>query len=288
MKTLAIISAILCGCGGENVDSGIVTDTYMDQEFCENPEYGGTVSGTPNCNDGICEIPAGSFWMGSTTGRDDECPPRIVELSSFKIDQLEVSRGEYDLCVEDGGCEARPLECGVPSDEWDSSMLPATCVDHAQASTYCEWAGGRLPTEAEWERAGGGDDGVKWAWGNRSPTCDDANFRFVSWYCHTSVIEVGHYPNSISPWGLLDTAGNAWEWTSDYYDSDYYTYADNIDPLGPELCSLSKNQERGECHHRVIRGGAFNTTEDTTTSSERSFAHEDAADDNIGFRCAHL
>jgi len=286
MKPLALGAIILLfGCGGGSQDTSNTTDTSEAPEYCGSAEYGGTVVGVPNCNDGTCEVPAGSFWMGSTTGRYDECPPRLVELSTYKIGKYEVTRGEYDLCVEAEVCEARPSECGAHSHDWDEELLPATCVDYSQASAYCSWSGGRLPTEAEWERAARGDDGVKWSWGNSSPTCSDANFRFVSWYCFTSVIEVGQYPNSESPWGLLDTAGNAWEWTGDYYDHDYYTYAEDIDPMGPELCSLSSNEEDTDCHHRVIRGGAFNTTEDTTTGSARSFAHEDAADENLGFRC---
>ena len=279
------VTFLSIGCGNSGMDTSTPTDSGDTPSFCEEHEYGGAIVGTPNCNDGVCEVAAGSFWMGSTTGHFDECPPRLVELSTYKIGRLEVTRGEYDLCVEAGECEARPSECGVPSVEWDEELLPATCVDYSQASAYCSWAGGRLPTEAEWERAARGDDGAKWAWGNRSPTCSDANFRFVSWYCFTSVIEVGQYPNSESPWGLLDTAGNAWEWTGDYYDHDYYTYAEDIDPTGPELCSLSPSDENTDCHHRVIRGGAFNTTEDTTTGSARSLAHEVATDENLGFRC---
>ena len=109
----------------------------------------------------------------------------------------------------------------------------------------------------------------------------------MSWYCEQSVVEVGTYPQTASAYGLLDTLGNAWEWTADSYDARWYWDADRVDPVEPESCAMSPEADRGDCTHKVIRGGAFNTTEQNTRGSVRSPAEPDRADLNLGFRCAY-
>ena len=90
-----------------------------------------------------------------------------------------------------------------------------------------------------------------------------------------------------SGFGLLDVTGNAWEWTADWFDAGWYRDSVDVDPPSPESCSLDVDGEPGECRYRVLRGGAWNTTQDTTRTTTRSFMAPDLADDNIGFRCAY-
>jgi formylglycine-generating enzyme required for sulfatase activity len=255
-------------------------------------EGSGEVAGDMDCSGGTCFVSAGSAWLGSDIGEPDECPPRLVELSSFSIDQTEVTRGKYADCEDAGSCSEVPEHCDswmeVITEEGELDDLPVVCVDWNNASAYCEWAGGRLPTEAEWEKAARGMDGATWPWGAEAPLCEMTNFKFASWYCFEGVIEVGFYEQSQTAYGLYDTTGNAWEWVSDYYDAHYYDEAPESDPPGPDSdCHRIWGGEAGDCEDRVLRGGAYNTTESTTRGSARSNAAPDIIDLNIGFRCAY-
>jgi formylglycine-generating enzyme required for sulfatase activity len=260
---------------------------------CDTPMEGsGDVVGDVACSGGICTIAGGGAWLGSDLGEPDECPPRVVEISEFSIDQTEVTRGQYAACEESGACSEIPEYC----DYWAESItedadlddLPVICVDWNQADAYCAWVGGRLPTEAEWEKSARGTEGATWPWGEDSPLCEEANFKFASWYCFEGVVEVGFYSHIMTAYGLFDTTGNAWEWVSDYYDAHYYEDAPLTDPSGPESdCHRTWGGEPGDCEDRVLRGGAYNTTESTTRGSARSNASPDIADVNIGFRCAY-
>ena len=229
--------------------------------------------------------------------RPEQCPPRSVELSESAIDEREVSNGEWNACVDAGACVEAPAWCEslVPMQEHDE--LPVVCISWYEASEYCDWVGGRLPSEAEWEKAARGTDGPLWPWGNLAPSCATANFRYVADYCKGGVVQVGTYEFPIdaetqitataSGFGLLDVTGNAWEWTADWFDAGWYRDSVDVDPPSPESCSLDVDGEPGECRYRVLRGGAWNTTQDTTRTTTRSFMAPDLADDNIGFRCAY-
>ncbi len=271
-------------------DTGGDTDVVLPGGWCPVAgDYSGQVVGSVDCQDGVCEVPAGSFWVGSEDGQPDECPPREVELSAFAIDAKEVTRTALEACVDAGVCSPVPAYCDnlFLNHPADAGQLPAVCVTWQQAADYCEWAGGRLPAELEWEKAARGEDGATWAWGAAPPNCGDANFRFVSWYCEVSVVEVGTYTDRTSPYGLWDTVGNAWEWTSDWYDAERYEEMEDQDPPGPLDCRAVVGAESGECTNKVIRGGAFNTTEDTTRGAARSFAAPSVVDPNLAFRCAY-
>jgi formylglycine-generating enzyme required for sulfatase activity len=276
----------------EDTDTGDTGET--DPCLVETP-YTGSAVGSVNCTAGVCEVPAGAFWMGSTAGLENECPPREVTLSAFAIDATEVTRNAYASCVSAEACDAVPTHCDDLFGDWDDDpalgdplLAPLICATWEQAAAYCSFVGGRLPTEAEWEKAARGEQGARWAWGHEPPDCTNSNHRFVSWYCHQSVVEVGSYPDFRTAYGLWDTVGNAWEWVADWYDAEWYRDAGDMDPQGPEAdCRESVGGPATDCTKKVIRGGAFNTTEATTRGATRAFAAPGIVENNFSFRCAY-
>ena len=227
-------------------------------------------------------IPAGSFWMGCNSVVDDECESNEssyheVTLSVYYIDKMEVTRSAYEKCVD---AEA----CTVPSGgsnycNWGKAGKgnnPVNCVNWDQASEYCLWAGKRLPTEAEWEKAARGTDGRKYPWGNETATCDYAvmNDGSNSGCGTSSPWDVcSKSPAGDSPYGLCDMAGNVYEWVSDWYDKDYYDVSPSVDPIGPDSGT-----------YRITRGGSFYG--DGVRASVRNLEWPDAGSGSGGFRCA--
>jgi formylglycine-generating enzyme required for sulfatase activity len=301
---LPLLLCLLVACtrpGLDSADSSAPSDDTAAPDLgdCEIPNPGGgRTLGPKSCTDGVCEVKASEFVMGDANpDRPEQCPARVVELGVFSMDEREISNADWEECVNAGACEEAPSWCEslVPYQEHD--QLPVVCISWYEALDYCEWVGGRLPTEAEWEKAARGTDGPLWPWGNLSPSCATANFRYVADYCKGGVVAVGSYEFPIdaetpisetaSGFGLLDVTGNAWEWTADWFDAGWYRDAEDIDPAGPESCSLDVGGEREECLYKVIRGGAWNTTQDTTRTTSRSFIDPAISDDNISFRCAY-
>ena len=157
----------------------------------------------------LVAIAAGPFTMGSDPRAayppdPDEAPARRAPVASFLISRAPVTNGEYRAFVEATGREA-PAHWPAADD------LPVTYVDRADAEAYCAWAGGRLPTEVEWERAARGGDDRWWPWGDRPPEAPHANFGGTP----GAPSPVGSFPDGASPFGVLDLAGNVWEWTAD-------------------------------------------------------------------------
>jgi formylglycine-generating enzyme required for sulfatase activity len=228
-------------------------------------------------------VPAGQYTMGSEIGEGhrDEWPPHQVDLDRFVVDRTEVTNGAYQQCVEAGACAA-PAEAGSATrDEYyedpEYEAYPVIHVTWQQAQQYCQWRGGRLPTEAEWEATarGPGDQPRQYPWGDLEPDCSLANFGGPGG-CAGDTDEVGRRPAGASPFGALDMAGNVWEWTNDWYDSLYYNTSPEDDPQGPASGS-----------HRVIRGGCWESGVDSLRVSCRNAALPSAAQRNIGFRCAY-
>jgi serine/threonine-protein kinase len=226
-------------------------------------------------------VPAGEFTMGNDAGAPDQRPAHIVYLDSFWIDRTEVTNGMYALCVGAGACTppletrsiTRPDYYGVEH----FTNYPVLFVNWHQAQAYCEWAGRRLPTEAEWEKAARGAAAPLYPWGNDLPDTTRLNFAASG---VGDTVAVGNYPNGASPYGAVDMAGNAWEWVADWYDPGYYAVSPKDNPPGPGQTGCPA----GDC--RVLRGGSWNSRDDEATTTVRLFYGPNDSRDAFTIRCA--
>jgi len=213
----------------------------------------------------MVRIPEGAFIMGDDNGEPDERPVREVTLSAFRIDINEVTYGRYEGCISAGICRA-PKNFKKVEDK----VRAVVGVSWEDAVDFCGWAKKRLPTEAEWEKAARGVKGRKYPWGD-GIDCTRANYR----ECGIGrAIQVGSYPKSVSPYGINDMAGNAWEWVADYYDPKYYKTAPATDPKGPQ---------KGK--YRVVRGGSWARPMIGMRSADRAGFKPGTRAEDIGFRC---
>jgi formylglycine-generating enzyme required for sulfatase activity len=185
-------------------------------------------------------IPPGKFMMGSVDGDDDEKPLHEIDLDGYWIGKYEVTFAQYERY-----CNEAKIE--IPDDiGWGRENRPVICVSWDDAAAYCQWLSQKtglkfkLPTEAQWEKAARGSDQHKYPWGSREPDKDLANFSSNI----GSTTPVDSYPAGASTYGLLDMAGNVWEWCSDWYEADYYKNSPPKNPAGPNSGS-----------YRVVRGG---------------------------------
>ncbi|MFO0774506.1 MAG: formylglycine-generating enzyme family protein [Nitrospiraceae bacterium] len=230
-------------------------------------------------------VPAGAFTMGSNDGSGNERPERQVTLDAYAIDRHEVTMRQYAAFLDASQRKAPP--------SWDSEAVetvgdrPAVGVNWFDAEAYCKWAGGRLPTEAEWEKAAKGTGARRFPWGDMQPFVDIANYNRGVWVSDAvtlSPVASGVEGMSVrhglkeggrSPYGLFHMAGNAAEWVADWYDREYYTKAPATNPPGPTA---------GE--KRVIRGGSWADLPTALRVSARVAAEPDYRDRTVGFRCA--
>jgi formylglycine-generating enzyme required for sulfatase activity len=214
----------------------------------------------------MVRVPAGAFHYGCNASVDSQCeddekPGKRVTLPAFTIDKTEVMASAYGACVNTGTC-TKPKTGG--SCNWGKSGRgdhPINCVDWIQAKAYCSWAGKRLPTEQEWEKAARGTDGRKYPWGNQSASCARAVMNDGGTGCgDNKTWPVGSKPSGASPYGAQDMAGNVWEWTSDWYDS----------------------KKKG----RVLRGGSWGYDARRVRASSRGRYYPAFRSNSYGFRCA--
>jgi serine/threonine-protein kinase len=259
-------------------------------------------------------VPAGVFTMGNPSSDPqaytEEIPDHLVNLDIYWIDQTEVTNAQFSRFVEETGYQTDAERRGwaylyntaqdnfqeSSGADWRHPFGPSSSIDGLanhpvlqvswfDAVAYCEWAGRRLPTEAEWEKAARGAGGQRFPWGNDEPTglhLNLADQRLGSagsdetiddGYAHTA--PVGSYPGGASPYGALDMAGNAWEWVQDWYSESYYADSSADNPMGPD---------NGE--FRVLRGGGWNRPARFSRTANRGWGYPDMPNNLIGFRCA--
>ena len=253
-------------------------------------------------------VPEGPFVMGAKSeesGETDEQPVHVVYLDPFYIDRYEVTNAQFQVFVEatshittretDGFSIVNPgsgewpdidgarwnVPLGPGSDLRGLLDDPVVHISWMDAQTYCDWAGLRLPTEAEWEKAARGTDRRTYPWGegiDRSKANYGSEDEWLAGddsdgYLLTS--PVGHYSEAESAYGAYDMAGNVWEWVEDWYDANYYSNSPRDNPRGP-----------ASGDERVIRGGSWDDLPDWLRVSFRHKENPVNANTVIGFRCA--
>jgi formylglycine-generating enzyme required for sulfatase activity len=224
--------------------------------------------------DGMVQVlvPAGEFRMGADNkGGQKNRPAHIVMLTAFWVDQVEITNAMYTLCVEAGKCPL-PVVGRNPYYSYPRyKNYPVVYVSWYDADAYCHWAGRRLPTEAEWEKAARGADGRIYPWGNELPDERLANFNLNI----GALLDVHRYPLGASPYGVLNMAGNVREWVGDWFDRSYYSVSPRENPQGPPGGKT-----------KSLRGGSYDDSY-TQIRTYNRFDHEPSSPGIIrGFRCA--
>jgi eukaryotic-like serine/threonine-protein kinase len=284
---LTLVLAILLissSCGeSTSVDNSISANTPSPAELIDS-------TGTE-----MVFVPAGDFQMGCDPDHNgkiscpqDELPLHTVYLDPFTIDKYQVTNVQYSHCVTDGGCTP-PQRTGTYSGRTSYYTKPIyanypVIVTWSQANAYCTWAGKRLPSEAEWEKAArGSNDTRPYPWGDQPPDCELVNFANnrpdgIRFYCYSigDTTAVDDYPLGASPYGVQDMSGNVWEWVNDWYDSNYYSISPYRNPTGPAS---------GE--KKVLRGGSWRSTVSGVRVTSRNFDYDEGYQyGSLSFRCA--
>ncbi len=224
----------------------------------------------------MIRIPAGEFIMGSDERFSDEGPQHVVHLDDYYIDQYEVTNLQYLAFIEKTGRRAPQHFTGrrVPPGKADH---PVTFVSWFDARDYCDWAGKRLPTEQEWEKAARGEDGRVFPWGNEF-RLHKANtpVRWARIGIEGDTTPVGAFAEGVSPYGLYDMSGNVWEWTDAWYL--------------PHPGNESRSENFGRIY-RVLKGGSwwdcsFYQCGISAPLYNRSFFNARVQNATFGFRCA--
>ncbi len=261
--------------------SGLIMMTIL--AACDQP------SPSSDAPAGMLLIPGGEFIMGTDSEQvnPDQRPAHTVDLDAFYIDQHEVTNAQYEEFILAGGYKNKkfwtqegwdfiqkhqieaPLKYGQNSVSTEPDQ-PVIGVSWYEAVAYATWAGKRLPTEAEWEKAARGTDQRIYPWGN------EMDFSKLNYFPHvTKILAIGSFPQGASPYGVMDMAGSLGEWTADWYGEVYYAQIPGKNPKGP-------NQGQ----YRVLRGGGWDSIRLQLQCTYRYYDKEDRRTYNIGFRCA--
>jgi len=232
--------------------------------------------------EGMVTVPAGWFLMGSDLKLDraagpQELPQHRVFLDLFEIDIYEVSNVDYLRFVLATGMDWPKFWRENPFPE-KAALHPVINVSWNEADAYCRWAGKRLPTEAEWEKAARGEDGRLFPWGNEPAGWIKSNIAHPGskrGFKYPPLANVNRYDRGVSPYGVRQMAGNVSEWVSDWFDPEYYRREENRNPTGPR---------QGE--DKVFRGGSWNEDPEVARSAGRNAGAPDRRSYLTGFRCA--
>ena len=235
----------------------------------------------------MIRVPGGWFWMGSNDGPEDERPQHRVTLAEFFIHRNKITNREFALFLDATGRRGPAGENYFDADDSDARVQrgdgkwravaghedhPVVEASWHGARAYCLWAGNRLPTEAEWEKAARGTDGRRYPWGHEAPDRTRAHFG-AGW---NDLRPVGSFPKGASPYGVLDMAGNGWEWVSSVYRPYPYNPADGREDIRSG-------------HARGTRGGGHDSAAEDLTVTQRGrrvSRNPAGGHHNISFRCA--
>ncbi|GAB1472449.1 hypothetical protein MASR2M66_33270 [Chloroflexota bacterium] len=215
----------------------------------------------------LVAVPGGEFIMGYNFADN---PERKVTVGDFWIYSTEVTNTQYALCVQAGKCTPPDPENSSGYGDAQFTNFPVTGVTHTQATDYCAFVKGRLPTEAEWEKAARGTEGNIFPWGDNAPACGLTNYA----NCKGKTTLINDYPDGKSFYELWDMSGNVREWVADWYEPLYNVENPVADPLGPAL---------GE--KRSVRGAGFADSANSTIAAHRFSLNPDENLPDLGFRC---
>jgi serine/threonine protein kinase/formylglycine-generating enzyme required for sulfatase activity len=215
----------------------------------------------------LAAVPAGEFTMGGD-GKDN--PKHQVKLADYWISSTEVTNQQYALCVSQGKCEAPNPDDNPGYTDIKLANNPVTGVTYKQSADYCKFVNGRLPSEAEWEKAAQSPTGGSYPWGNAEPSCDLLNYN----NCQAGTASVIQYEAGASQYGALSMAGNAFEWVADWYDANYYAGSPTENPTGPASGA-----------QRSVRSSSYASKEDEIAVTVRNSEDPGKHRSDLGFRC---